>query len=218
LEEVDDKISSSFTLSVAPEPVDTANPPETAEDYQKFEFVEVGKQVGFDPKYIGKLWQALSSFLHVRLPKNKTDYINSYGSDRDMRMKIEASLAEIKRIQSATLTSVWTQANISFQCNCGQANRRPEISLKDGKIVNCINPECIERFRVHVNKGTFEFEPVTIEVECSNCPHKSHFPERAFLELDRKSVVSFTCEACSYKNHVRWMLAKAEKAKPEIAE
>ena len=58
MEMVDPKIASEWTLSMGSEPGDN---PER--------YVEIGTQKGFDPKTIGLLWQAMSSFLHLSRPE-----------------------------------------------------------------------------------------------------------------------------------------------------
>lgn len=65
MREVDPGIAESFSFPIS---TTTAKDDEdcSIENFSKYEYVEVGKQVGFDSAKLGKLWNALSSFLHIR--------------------------------------------------------------------------------------------------------------------------------------------------------
>lgn len=194
-------------------PVDKANPPETASGYQKQNFVEIGNQVGFDPKRMGKLWQALSSFLHVSLPESKSDKVETYGEIRKISNKIGEALSELKNLQNGTMVSSGIGSQVEFDCYCGRRNKRKEKLLSDGKIFNCVNPSCKERWRAHLNEGSFEFESVTIGVKCESCGDETLFPERWLLEMDRKGIADFDCK-CGHKNYVRWQLVQVKPVMP----
>ena len=76
IQEVDTNIARSFTLSMSKAPVKEGD---RREDLAEHEYIEIGRQVGFDPVRLGKLWNALGNFLHVRLPKTKSDNMTFYG-------------------------------------------------------------------------------------------------------------------------------------------
>ena len=79
--EANELAAASLTVSVSKTPIDPKNPPRSAADFESFEYVELGKQVGFDVKEVGKLWNALSgSALHVQVPKSKDAQLSVYGN------------------------------------------------------------------------------------------------------------------------------------------
>src|SRR5262249_11061570 len=81
LAEVDGHIASTLTFSISSEPVQEQPSPQlVADDSKDVKWVKIGTQAGFNPKEMGKLWQALSNLaLHVRLPETKEDIIPDYG-------------------------------------------------------------------------------------------------------------------------------------------
>lgn len=208
--EANETAATDFTLSISTEPVDSDADPSAA-DFQRFDYVEVGRQVGFDPKYIGKLWNAISSFLHVRLPSLKSDTLDRYGNSGALKAKVEEGLKELRRLQKGTLISSGFGEEVSFNCRCGSKTRRRAALLKDKSVVTCINPECDETYRAHeTSDGSFEFERLCVEVKCRGCGDIGYFPEKQLIQIGLNRAATYDCSACGERNALRWSLQQAE--------
>lgn len=147
MEMVDPNAASEWTLSIGAEPGDDPT-----------EYLKVGTQKGFDPKYISQLWQAMSSFLHCDLPKSATSAITHYKSADKLRPKIEEVLSELDRLAEGTLVGSMVFQQTSFDCICGQRNSRSTSALKHGDIINCIKENCREQYQVEKTAEDFLFE------------------------------------------------------------
>jgi hypothetical protein len=107
LREVDGNIASSMTFSMSPEPVDPLNPPATAEDFEKLQYVEIGTQSALDHKKLASLWQSLSNVaLHTQLPATKGEPIAEYGDKEAIRKKVLETLDELRRIARGQLAFI----------------------------------------------------------------------------------------------------------------
>lgn len=210
INEVNDSAAESFTFSISTTPIEAENPT-TAEEFSSRQYVEVGRQVGFDPKVIGKLWNGLSSFLHVRLPKAKNDPLNTYGSIEVLKAKIAETLTELRRLQLGTLISSGLGEEVSFKCTCGTTNKRRAALLKQDSRISCISPDCRERYRTHKStNGSFEFERVTVEVKCRSCGDAGHFPEAVAIGIGLNRLMTYDCQVCGTRNAMRWALQQAQ--------
>lgn len=205
IQEVDSKIAASYTFSVAKEPINKEGDL-TREDYEAKEFVPVGSQVGFDPKKMGKLWNAISSFLHVKVPKLKSDRITEYGDPAALVKKIDEVLAELERLSQGTLIGSGIGETVSFICECGSKNMRRVSLLKNGQTINCINPDCIERWVAEFTGDEINFLRKKISVPCRSCSVEAAFPEKAMLNLELNRVAHFICSECGETNYVMWRL------------
>ncbi|MBD1548530.1 hypothetical protein [Roseibium aggregatum] len=208
IQEVDSKIAASYTFSVGKEPIKTEGDL-TQEDYEAMEFVPVGSQVGFDPKKMGKLWNAISSFLHVKVPKLKSDKVTEYGDPAALEKKIDEVLVELERLSQGTLIGSGFGKTVRFDCICGTENKRRSSLLKEGQTINCISPDCIERWVVEFDGEDIEFVRKKINVPCRSCSVETAFPEKAMLDLGLNRQARFICQECGETNHVMWRLNQA---------
>lgn len=208
--EANETVATDFTLSISTKPVDS-DVNLSAEDFQNFDYVEVGRQVGFDPKYVGKLWNALSSFLHVRMPSSKSDTLDRYGNSGVLKAKVEEALKELRRLQQGTLISSGLGEEVFFICRCGSKNRRRASLLKDKSTVTCTNPECDEKYRAHeASDGSFDFERLCAEVKCRGCGEIGYFPETQLIRIGLNRTAAYDCSNCGTRNALRWALQQAE--------
>lgn len=210
IQEVDSKIAASYTFSVGKEPIKQEGDL-TQEDYEAMKFVQVGSQVGFDPKKIGKLWNAISSFLHVKVPKVKSDRVTEYGDPAALAKKIDEVLAELERLSQGTLIGNGIGETVSFICECGSKNMRRVSLLKDRQTINCINPNCIERWEAEFDGDDINFWRKKISVPCRWCSVETAFPERAMIDLGLNRQAHFICNECGETNYVMWRLNQAVK-------
>ncbi|WP_430254835.1 hypothetical protein [Neorhizobium sp. DAR64872/K0K18] len=210
IQNVDPRAASIFTLSISKEPLGSNADDPTAEDYSETNWVEVGTQVGFDPKRLGKLWNKLANAaLHVKIPKGSADELRRYGDPELIREAVLDALAEIERIDASTLTLGGTGASMSFKCSCGIMNKRRLALLKDRQIVNCISPRCYESY-VYLSE-TKEFQRRNFPVQCVSCGEEKFVPIM-YMEKELKvgSRLGVRCE-CSGETYIEWRLMQAQK-------
>lgn len=213
--EVDPHVAQGCTLSMSRNPVIEGMEPD-ADDY-----VEIGTEVGFDAKAIAKMWQALANLaLHVRLPKNKSDRIPDYGNREKVRDKVIEVVAELERLAKGTMSfsGVPIGGDVSFECRCGEKNRRRASLLTSGQSIFCINPDCMSSWQVEIDGKSFSFVPETVDVDCSECGAKILIDRRHILAMKYDQTASFRCHACSSVNYVRWQLMQARKVDEPAAD
>jgi len=207
--EVDPYIASTRTFSISREPVDSECPA-TLADFQKQDYIEIGTQIGFDAKTIGKLWQALSGFLHVTLPKTENDPLNSYGDVDLLRKKTAEAVVELKRLASGTLIANVTGPRVFCECLCGSTIRRRAESLSDGQVIHCVNSECYESYRVEIHEGEYLFERRSIPVACESCGAEARLASRELEErLKPGAMATMVCDKCGESTYITWRLMKA---------
>jgi hypothetical protein len=195
MEMVDSKIASEWTLSIGSEPGD--NPKE---------YLEVGVQKGFDPKKLSRLWQTMGSFLHNRVPKNQHELISHYSDAEKILPKLNEVLLELDRIGQGTMMTAMVFEQISFECSCGQTNKRAKPGLSDGMTVNCIRESCKEQFIVEETDNEFYFTRKSLPVTCRECGHENQLPNRQLIELPKEAHGAFDCAKCGVKNLIKWKL------------
>jgi hypothetical protein len=195
MEQVDPKIASEWTLSTGYEPGDNPG-----------RYIEIGTQKGFDPKTINLLWQAMSSFLHCPVPRNSKDWLTHYRPAQTMRPKIEEALQELDRIAEGSLIGAMVFGEVSFDCVCGQENRRATQVLTHNQIVNCIREGCTESYRVEKQGDDFLFERRKLVVHCHSCNEAIGFPYRKLAEMPKDSHCIFSCKKCTAENRLIWRL------------
>lgn len=206
MKEVDAHLGQTMTLKIG------KNPGLTPEND---DYVEIGTEIGFNPKRIAKMWQALANLaLHVRLPKHSGDHIRAYGDKAQIRHKVDEVLVELKRLSKGTMTFSGLGAEVHFECSCGEKNRRRAGLLRDGQHVHCINPDCKQTWKAVQEGDGFGFEQVTVPVNCEQCGSANHMPWRFFLDMEHDEVGSFSCHTCQHKNYVQWRLMQVRREPP----
>lgn len=184
-------------------------------DFENKEYKAIGTQVGFDPKRLGKLWYALSNFLHVKVPTSKEDRQSIYGDPTILRWKLDEVLKELDRLSQGTLIMSGFGETVSFSCDCGATNKRRSKLLKDGQLVSCINPKCPETWTVSFENNDFFFSTNTISVDCRQCQKTYTFPRKTMLDLRLDKVAHFDCD-CGEKNYVKWQLMQAKNPNDKV--
>lgn len=205
--DVDEHIASGYTLSISKSPA-TDKPHDAPEDFKGYEYVPIGVQVGFDAKLLGRLWNALGSFLHVRLPVSKNDAVQKYADENAIIAKIEEVLVELDRLASGTLIGLGFGHETSFTCECGTTNRRRSDSLRAGKKIACINSSCKERWIVEIKDDDIWFHRETIRVNCFACGEPQPFAAHEMMRMEVDHEWRFNCP-CGELNRVRWRLCYA---------
>ena len=204
IQEVDAYAAETLTLSIHDKPLPN-NSPEI--DITKLNYVPVGTQMGFDPKQLGNLWNALSNLaLHISLPDSADHVVNHLGDPPKVRRKVEEALGEIKRINQGNLIMSSFQPEISFECYCGQMNKRKLTLLDDKQTVNCINPQCEESYTYSSLDQSFERRK--FDVQCKHCGEVHAIPVQAAKKLRYDQILKVKCSTCKKETMIFWKLAQ----------
>jgi len=205
IQDVDPYIATSYTISISKTALPSSTPSPTISEYEQMDYVEIGRQAGFDTKRLGKTWNSLGSFLHVRLPQSKEEELTTFSAPQTMERKIEEALAILKELAQGTMVSSGIGRTVKFECNCGSENKRRADLLADGQTINCINPDCAERWTVSIDGDEIGFERRSIPVTCK-CGEITQLTEKVVLDLQRDQRLSFSCRSCDAENIVIWKL------------
>lgn len=210
--EVDTKVAETFTFSISKAPVPKNSTQLTKSEYEAFEYVPVGTQIGFKANKMAKLWNALAKLaLHVEIPKSKDSIVSQYGDPIKIRAKVEDALNEIVRISKGTLTSSGFGEEISFVCKCGATNRRRFGLLQDQQIVSCIKPDCNESYEYQYNAQSFARR--IFEITCQRCQAKENIPKNRLEKLRNDQNIKYICAGCNDEIILQWRPMQAQKTK-----
>lgn len=208
VQEVNKHAATTATMYISAEPTTETNPEMTLEDFEKLEYLKIGTQIGFIPKQMEKLWNALGNFLHVKMPESKEDAVNVYSDPEKLRKKLNETIKELERLSKGTMIMGGVGETVTFQCICGAANKRRVELLKHGDCISCINPDCVESWNVVFEGNEISFVRQTLSVTCKECGEKTPFAARRIMSLGKDKICSFECE-CGETNYVRWALVQA---------
>lgn len=212
ISEVDPYVDKTFSFSISASPLPDSVTPPSLEDYEAMDYVEVGTQVGFNANKLGSLWNALSRIaLHIRLPQTSDDPIVRYGDFNNTKRKVQEALIEIKRIGKGSMIAGFPGEVISFQCRCGQQNKRKSEVLEDGKIINCINPDCKESYAFE-EKDTL-FARQTFRITCKKCDKNIEIPKRQVMALELNRPMCLPCPFCADEIYIQWQPYQAQRTK-----
>ncbi|QHL91160.1 hypothetical protein GVO57_10455 [Sphingomonas changnyeongensis] len=208
--EVDQHVGQTMTLSIG------RNPGVKPEDD---DFMELGTQIGFNPSRISKLWNALAKLaLHVRLPENRDDHIPDYGDKAQVREKVEETIVELERLAKGTMDFSGLGEEVSFECPCGQRNKRRAELLEIGQVISCFNPQCSRSFKVQVEEdGSHTFELDAAEIPCAACGAITMAPQRELHKMKPGEMRIVRCLKCGHENRIAWLLMRAELPSAEAA-
>lgn len=199
--EANELAATSLTVSVSKTPVDPNNPPRSAADFESFEYVELGKQVGFDVKEVGKLWNGLSgSALHVQIPKSKDAQLSIYGDSEKIRGNIEKALNLFRMIATGNLLISSPGPEVSFQCDgCGATIRRKKELVYNGMIASCSSANCEESYELTISEAGIEFGRRQFTLPCDDCGAAMKIPSRTVESLRTDKSLTAECGECGQK-------------------
>jgi hypothetical protein len=204
--EVDENIVSEYTLSISTMP---ANGDDYGlKDFESHDYVPIGTQLGFDPKKISKLWQAMSSFIHTKLPRAEADNIEHYQDLETMTGKVREGLEELERLSQATLMGALVPQITSFECVCGQKNSRSTKLLQNKSTISCIRESCQEQYIVHIHDEDIQFERRKIDIKCK-CGNEISLPYKPIADMPRNTLAKISCEKCAKDVLFAWKLMQA---------
>jgi predicted Zn-ribbon and HTH transcriptional regulator len=203
IKDVDQHLGQTVVVKIGKgEAVEGVTPPDE-------DFVELGTEMGFDPRRIAKHWNALSNLaLHVRIPKDRKDSVPDYGDKIAIMNKVVEVVTELRKIAKGTMTFSGFGPTVSFVCKCGETNKRREKLLRDGQYIHCINADCKITWKAAKEDGGFGFEEVTTPVNCESCKTENHMPWRFYMDMKYDQYGTFSCLQCRHKNYVQWRLTQ----------
>jgi len=209
--EANELAATTFKFSRSKEPIDSDNPPRSASDYEKIEYVEVGTQIGFNIKKIGQLWQALSSVaLHVQVPKNKSDNLSIDGKPEKIKGKVETALKLFREINKGNLLASSPGPEISYRCDgCGEVIKRKLDLVYNGMVASCNTESCNESYLLAVTESGVEFARRVLSLPCDGCESTLEVPERLIEGLRINQSLTAECGACRHKMVIRLRPCKA---------
>jgi hypothetical protein len=181
------------------------------------DWVEIGRQIGFSWKKVTKLWNALGGLaLHVRLPRSKDDPILAYGNKEEIREKVISVVAILNNIAKTTMGHSGIGPVASFECICGETNRRRAELLQAGQSVCCINPKCKAGWTVVKNGDEITVEPEMESIHCVGCGKPILLHRRTVMSMPYGQTLTRSCQKCGTQNHVQWRLRQVRPT-PAIA-
>lgn len=209
IQEVDPHVASNLILSMRPDPLPGDVGELSAADYEAMEFVEVGRQKGFNAAKLGRVWNSLGSFLHVPVPQSSSAPMSTFGEPEKIERRVREALEVLASITKGTLIVGGGGEVTKFQCVCGTLNRRRLALLTQGQVINCFNPDCRETWSIEINGHDIQFNRCLIDIKCRECGEAEPVPRRFVMELEREQRLSFNCASCSKQNLVVWKLMHA---------
>lgn len=211
IQEIDPNLGQDATLHISKDD-DLPERDLTQEEYEALDWEKLGTQSGVNAKELSKLHHALShNNLHVRMPVSSTEDISMHRDAEKYRSKVREALALLKRFEENRLQIRMPRHETTFECFCGQSNKRYTDTLHSGKIVRCANPECIESFSVSLNDGDATFERQEVVFTCYNeeCRERIAIPKDEALKLEKYKVYELRC-TCQTLHLLSWRLALAK--------
>lgn len=197
MELVDEHLERDATISMAPEDEQG----KTLQD----EFVTLGQTKGISPRELGKHWQKLSSYLHIRMPKKKGE-MSRPPDDTTLRPYLKEVVDYVEEI-TKTRFDFHFASNVTFECGkCGQKIVRNKSLLKEKTIVQCQNPNCDDSYITHIIDGEFEFESYQISLDCRNCGETTYIDANVFRNMKTDEGRVLVCDNCEARHLVRWLL------------
>jgi len=185
--EIDENAAREFTLSVSRLPVDEANPPSTAEEFQKIEYETVGVQSGFDVKKLNRVWQALSSFLHASFEGYAV-----LNTEKAKKTILRAS-DFFDSLADGNLLMVGGLESFRFECVCGRPFFKKTVLVKKNSILTCPRLGCMESYAVTEISETPIVERRYSSFSCT-CGRVIEVPLRYVDEMKGSEQVNFKCE------------------------
>jgi hypothetical protein len=217
-EEANDLVDSGFTLSISKEPIQEGREPKTQDDYESFNYVQVGQQVGFKISRLSSLWNGLSKIaLHIDVPKVK-ESLSIYGDLESIKAKVTEAVAEFKNFEQGNMISSAFGEEFHFRCDdCDALIKRKVALVKDGQVISCVNPSCDESYTLHRQGDEIEYSRKTLTIVCRHCTNEISFPAKKAESLRYGQTLSFVCECCKNSTLVRLLIAQEVTITPEEA-
>jgi hypothetical protein len=205
VQEANELAATSLKFSVSATPVDSTNPPQSVADYENLEYVEVGTQIGFDAKAMGKLWNSLSGVaLHVQTPRSKDSDLSVYGNPVKIRAKVEKALDLFRKVAEGNLLTSSPGPEVSYKCDgCGETIKRKADLVYDGMVASCSSEACKESYILTISESGIEFGRRQISFRCDGCGKTIVVPAKQAEGLKIDQLLTAECGECGEKAEIR---------------
>lgn len=215
VQEANELAATTLKFSVSKRPVDPNNPPQSVADFEKFEYVEVGTQIGFDIKKVGKLWNSLSgAALHVQTPKSKDDGRSIYGDFDKIKAKVEKAIGLFRKVAKGNLLVSSPGPEVSYKCDgCGAIINRKMSLVYNGMVASCSSELCNESYILTIRKSDVEFGRRQLSFPCDGCDTTIEIPAKLAEGLRIDQSLTAECEYCGHKALIRLRPCKVIRSK-----
>lgn len=199
VEEANEHASTEFTISISDTPTEEENAPKTRQDFEKFNYAEIGTQSGFSIKKLGILWQALSKIaLHINMPKEKSEKLKVYSDTKKLKEKIQETINELRKIGEGNIICSGFEKSYSFACiSCGIALKRTASLLKNKQVVNCLSPTCDESYEIHKEEEKILYSRRITNVSCDSCAKENQIATGILEKLSIRKPLNISCNNCN---------------------
>lgn len=171
-------------------------------------WLTVGTTKGVSPREIGKHWQKISSYLHVKMPEKREGKPNRF-EEIEVRPYLEKVINYIEEITKTGFDSYFSN-DVMFSCvKCNQNIVRNRDLLKPESVVQCQNPNCIASYITEIKGDEFKFDLYKVPFNCKKCGEIAYFDVNVFLDIGREEIKIFACNKCGERSFVRWLLKYA---------
>lgn len=215
VQEANELAATTLKFSVSNTPIDPTNPPQSVADYENFEYVEVGTQIGFAIKEIGKLWNSLSgAALHVQTPRSKDNDLSVYGDPTKIKAKVEKALDLFRKIAKGNLLTSSPGPEVSCKCGgCGATIKRKMDLVYNGMVASCSSEACKESYNLTISESGVEFGRRQTSFPCDGCGTTIAIPAKQAEGLRIDQLLTAECGDCGEKAEIRLRPCKVVRSK-----
>jgi hypothetical protein len=171
-------------------------------------FIEIGTEIGVNPKKLTSLWNALSNLaLHVNIPNDRNSQIEDYGDPHKIKQKIAESIIFLNEISKGLMTFSGFGEELVFDCVCGSKIRRRMSLIRPDVSVSCHNKDCWRSYKVTIDEiGKADVTLDSFEIPCKKCGEVYFVPRRELESMKFTDSKFIKCDSCSENTHVVWRL------------
>ncbi|MFC4725372.1 hypothetical protein AB6B38_09525 [Glycocaulis abyssi] len=217
-ETVDPYITSPKIISISKTPCEEDRNL-TKEEFEQYDYVEIGRTAGIDLKKFNSIYQSLGSYLHTRMPRPETIEISRYPVNDKTKEKIIEALYLIKHHNEATNVQIGAFGETtSFKCLCGTVNTRIINGIKKSPALKCVNTECLHKWKVTVSdEGDIEWKTPLVELVCknNNCKSVNQATHGQIFAIHKGKFHSWSCGSCGTEHLVGWGLSVQQWQSPK---
>lgn len=197
--EANEYATAPFRIAIATQPIQKGKEPKSQEDFEAFEYVDIGMQAAIKIRQLTSLWNALSNVaLHAALPVSKDGAVSFYGDEDVIRSKVEETLRELVGLSKGNMISSGIGEEVSFTCaGCHKLIKKKRNLLHDKQVVSCIMPECAESYLVHIGANEVEFTRRGHVTTCEHCKVQTYISARLVEKLRVGESLEMKCDACN---------------------
>ncbi len=136
--------------------------------------------------------------LHIPIPSFSNGSLKLYGNTVRIEKKVRDCLKYFETLTGNMIIGGPLGSVYRFNCDiCSTEIGRPEDSLKQLTLVNCINPECSESYSIEPdNAEGYKITRQTRAFECSECKEQLTVPVNQLLHMTLRHTLTLQCYRC----------------------